>query len=239
MSLFHSTIDPFSAYTINLGPLYVERVFDSLLTKQGIKEVRSMGPASRYMHYLAHLRKMAGTNCLERYEVIQFYKGYFYQQLANYSARKADMAHLQEKALCHYETYLEFTNSLAESRYYAQWQTGLLQDTLQYPWALAEDSLLKASSIDTLRGESIKKIIDHYIQEKDWETAYYYSSAAINKFLDKNPIASRKWFIDCHAYDWTIVRIHRIICYKCGYIKEKKSTHGESSDQTAPQSTEL
>jgi hypothetical protein len=226
MSLFHSKIDPFSSFTINLGPLYVERVFDSLLTKQGVNNVCRMSATARFGHYLAYLRRITGTTTRAQYAVTQFYKGHFYQQLANQSSPEENTTHFREKALCYYQTYLELTDRLDESKYYAQWQVGMLQDTLKYPWSLAEDALLKASVIDPLRGEPIKKIVDHYIRNKEWENAYPYSSTAITKFFDKNPVANRRWYVDFDAYNWRVTKTHRIISYKLGYLKEKNTANG-------------
>jgi len=239
MALFHSKIDAFSSFTINLGPLYVERVFDSLLTRQGVKDVGCMGAAERFERYLDYLKNTTNLHNHTQYAVTQFYKGHFYQQLANQSIQKESAQHFREKALCYFQNYLELSARPEESRYYAQWQTGVLQDLLNYPWPLAEDSFVKASAIDTLRGEAVKRIIDHYVQVKEWRRAYSYSSTAISKFLDKNPVAHRRWFVDFDAYNWSVLKTHRIICYKLGYIKEKNTGSGTTDTQTVPQRSQL
>ena len=223
MLLFQSKIDPFSSFTINLGPQYVERVFDSLLTKKNTIATYKMDPATRFGHYLAYLRQIAARVSPKQYPVLQFYNGHFYQQLANHSACRKNTVHFQEKALCYYQAYLERAHPTDESRYYAQWQAGMLQDDLQYPWPLAEKSLLKAADIDPLRGEPIKKIIDHYIQKKEWAKAYSYSSIAMNRFFDKNPIAARRWFIDFDAYNFSVLKKHRFIQTRS--LKEKKTAN--------------
>ena len=234
MSLFRTHIDPFSSFTINLGPLYVERVFDFLLIKEGFGGIAKITERERYEHYLEHLSNKSGISHRHAYAVIQFYKGHFYQQLARHLKDGRDAQHAWEKALCFYQNYQEIADYRDESRYYAQWQTGLLQDRLGYPWLLSEDSLLKASQVDPLRGEWIKKIIEHYIGSKDWKSAYQYSSIAVEKFLDKNPIARRRWFIDSDAYNGTVLRRHRAICHKLGYFT-KMITNGTVASQTAPQ----
>jgi len=235
MALFQSKIDPFSSFTINLGPLYVERVFDSLLTGQGAKDVSKMGDGERFGSYLEYLKKKTNPNSHIQYAFIQFYKAHFYHQLANHSGSREDGQHFREKALCYYQTYLELSDRLDESQYYTQWQIGMLQDMLKYPWLLVEDALVKASALDPLRGEAIKKIIEHYIHCKEWNMAYHYSAMAIEKFFNKNPIAHRRWFIDFDAYNWKVARTHRIICYKLGFLTTKFPADGTVNNQTIPQ----
>jgi hypothetical protein len=170
------------------------------------------------------------------YPVIQFYKGHFYQQLAQHSSNIKNIQHFRERALCFYQNYLELNDDRSdESKYYAQWQTGMLQDSLCYPWLLAENSLLKASAIDPLRGEAIKKIIEHYMRYRDWSSAYHYSTIAIEQFFDKNPVARRRWFIDFAAYNQNVIRTNRFICYKLGYLKEISAANGTVNHQTVSQ----
>jgi hypothetical protein len=226
MLLFHSKIDLYSSFTLNLGPLYVERVFDSLLTRQGVNDVFQMNDIERFVHYLEYIRQKSNPNSRSQFTFIQFYKGHFYQQLANHSCPRNDVQHFLEKALCYYQTYLELSIHIDESIYYAQWQIGMLQDRLRYPWPQAEYSLLKASAFDPLRGEAIKKIIEHYVYNKQWNKAFHYSTMAMDQFMNKNPVARRRWFIDFDAYNWNIVKTHRTICFKLGYLTEKLTTDG-------------
>lgn len=235
MLLFHSKIDPYSSFTLNLGPLYVERVFDSLLTRQGVNDVFKMNDMERFGYYLEYVKQKSNPNSRSQFTFLQFYKGYFYQQLANHSFTHNEVQHFREKVLCYYQTYLELSTHTDESIYYAQWQIGMLLDKLKYSWVLAEDSLLKASALDPLRGEAIKKIIEHYVHCKQWNKAYHYSAMAIHRFLDKNPVARRRWFIDFDAYNWNVVRAHRDICYKLGYLNEIFPTDGTVDKKAIPQ----
>ena len=235
MPLFYSKIDPYSSFTLNLGPLYVERVFDSLLTRQGVNDVFKMNDMERFTHYLEYLKQKPNPKSRSQFTFLQFFKGYFYHQLAIYSRSRHDIQHFLEKALCYYQVYLELSTHRDESIYYAQWQTGVLQNRLRYPWPLAESSLLNASTIDPLRGEAIKKIIEHYVWCKQWGKAYHYSVMAMDQFLEKNPVARRRWFIDFDAYNWNVVKTHRAICYKLGYLNENFPTNGTVDKKTIAQ----
>lgn len=223
---FRSKIDPFSALTINLGPLYVERVFDSLLTREGVKGVVQMSATERFTLYLEYLKKNIDIHNHTQYAVTQFYKGYFYQQLAAHSIGQETARHFEEKALCYYQNYLELAEREEESRYYAQWQMGMLQDELGYTWAMVEDSLLRAGAIDSVRGEAVKKIVEHYMDTREWKKAYSHSKSAVEKYLDKNPVANRRWFVDFDAYNWTVLTRHNKICQNNTFI------HGESTAET-------
>lgn len=235
MLLLRSKIEPFCAFTIDLGPQYVERVFDSLLTRQGIKQVVLMPAASRLERYLELLHGEVHHSGRRRYAIIQFYIAHFYQQLAGVLAQsgvsrqsgapgesvESDTGrHFREKAICHYESYLELAEDSAESRFYARWQSGLLQYELDYPWSQVEAALLKATTSDPLRGEPLKNLIDHYCRSKSWRTAYSLSVLAMKTYFGQNPAAHRRWFVDFAAYDWHLLQNHLTICYKLGRIKE-------------------
>lgn len=229
MLLLHSKIEPFCAFTIDLGPQYVERVFDSLLTRQGIKQVVLMPAAERLERYLDLLHGEVHHSGRRRYAIIQFYIAHFCQQLAvvlgqsvapGESVQPDAGRHFREKAICHYESYLELAGDNAESRFYARWQSALLQYELDYPWPQIEAALLKATTFDPLRGEPLRQLIDHYCRSKSWRTAYSLSTLAMKTYLGHNPIANRRWFVDFAAYDWHLLQNHLIICYKLGRVKE-------------------
>jgi hypothetical protein len=223
MSFLHPKINPFSSFTISLGPLYVERVFDSLLTLQGVNEVVTMAAIDRFARYLDYLKKRTNNYKWEEFTLIQFYKGHFYQQLANHTPLQEHARHHQEKALCYFQSYLELSHRSDESRFYAQWQIGLMQDLLDYPWKLSENSLLQAHTIDSFRGEPFKALVAHFVRAKDWETAYSYSSFALINYFDKNPAIHRRWFIHFDSYNWTLIHTHLTICYKLGYLNEAEA----------------
>jgi hypothetical protein len=230
MSLFRKKINPFCSLTISLGPLYVERVFDSLLTLQGVKDVVRMPAPERFERYLDYLRQKTNLVDHEQFTLIQFYRAHFCQQLANLSKHPEITQHWQEKALCYYQTYLELGIRPDESSFYAQWQTGALQDNLHYPWQMVEESFLKAHTLDPLRGEPIKNLVDHYIRIKEWTTAYSYSAIVLKKHFENAPATNRRWFIDFDTYNWNVVNKHLAICYKLGYMDEVAQTYAQMTD---------
>jgi tetratricopeptide (TPR) repeat protein len=233
MSFFRKKLDPFSSFTIKLGPLYVERVFDSLLTLEGVKEVVRMPSRERFEYYLQYLRKKVDLGDPQRYTLIQFYKAHFCQQLAKHCDNAETTIHFLERSLCYYQNYLELTGRRDESTYYAQWQAGLLQDNLHYSWPMVEESLLKACALDPLRGEPLKRLVNHYMRTREWKTAYTYSVIALKDHFDRTPAASRRWFIEFDAYDWNVVHKHLTICYKLGYGDEAAQNYERMLDYEA------
>jgi hypothetical protein len=230
---FGSRINPFSTYTINLGPLYVERVFDSLLTREGVKSVVQMNGSERFTLYLDYLKSNISIHNHTQYAVTQFYKGYFSQQLALHSISQETALHFQEKALCNYQNYLELAGRGEESRYYAQWQAGMLQNALNFPWPLVEESLLRATTFDPLRGEAVKQIVEHYISSREWKKAYAHSKSAVEKYLNKNPVAHRRWFVEFDAYNRSVLTRHHKICLQNTF------THGKAASETIAEQRQL
>lgn len=223
--LFNRQPKLFSSFTVNLGPLYVERVIDRLLTKEGVSDVVRMTATDRYEHYISYLKDGIAKSTRKQYTLTQLFMGHFYQQQAILSNREESRQHFLEKALCHYQCYLDLPAFPNEGRYYAQWQAGVLQDQLGYPWRLAECALHAATTIDPLRGEAHRYITLHYVRQRDWMTAYRYSQKAIEQFFDHNPIANRYWQVNFEAYNWSLLHTHLSICYKLGSINEAIATY--------------
>jgi len=225
MSFLHPKINPFCPFAISLGPLYVERALDYQLTLNKVPNIVRMPSTERYEHYLKLLHQKNTNSRTGEYPYIQFFKGHFYNQLANITFIPQTAQHHREKALCYFQIYLEIADRLEEISFYAQWQIGLLLDVLKYPWAQVKNALLKAYSIDSVRAEPLKALVQHYIKNKDWDKAYAFSSVLLRDHLDRNPATTRRWFIDSNAYNWNLLYQHFSICYKTGYWDEVLKSH--------------
>ena len=223
MGLFLHKLNPFTEFTISQGPLYVDRLFDCLLAKEGIRDIDEMNTTTRLECYLDLLRRRIVKCTRTEYPFIQFYTAHFCQQMADNAVKSAKQWY--ENALSHYQLYLGLTKGTEESRYYAQWQTGRLQDLSHHPWAMVNESLLKANAIDPLRGESINNIVHHYVSTGDWENAYSYSKFAKNRFYSRNPIANRRWHIDFDCYNGNLLDTHIIICNNLAYWSEAEQVY--------------
>jgi hypothetical protein len=230
MPLLQAKIELCCSFTVNLGPQYVERVLDAQLIRQGLSDVVRMSAPDRLERYLQLLHQQSRSSNRRQYAFLQFYMGHFSQQLTEPPERQCQNRHFKEKAICHYENYLDLADGAAESRFYAQWQSAVLQAELEYPWAQPEAGLLKAAALDPARGEPVSKLIGHFCRTKAWKAAYSLSALALRNYFDKNPVATRRWFVDFAAYDWHLLHTHFIICYKSGHLQEANQAHRQLLD---------
>jgi hypothetical protein len=98
---------------------------------------------------------------------------------------------------------------------------------LEEPWNLTMQECLKAYSMDPLRGESIKTIIDYYLQVGEWHLAYLYTKFAKENFHGRNPYPTRLLFIDEALYVWKFAESHAAACFYTGRMDEAKANYQE------------
>ena len=98
---------------------------------------------------------------------------------------------------------------------------------LEYPWHETHQELLKAYAMDPMRGESIKIIIDYYLQVGEWNLAYLYSKFCKANFHGKNPYPQRLLFVDESLYTWKILEVHSAASFYCGKMDEARSNYQE------------
>ena len=109
--------------------------------------------------------------------------------------------------------------------------------SLEDPWNLVHQECLKAYNMDPIRGESIKTIIDYYLQVNEWNMAYLYTKFAKVNFHGKNPYPTRLLFVDEALYIWKFAESHAAACFYTGRMDEAKATFNEISNisKTLPQ----
>ena len=134
------------------------------------------------------------------------------------------------RALKYYKERVNRTDGYEEERYYSQLRIGSIMRMMEAPWNETHQELLKAYSMDPLRGESIKLIIDYYLMMGEWHLAYLYSKFCKVNFHGKNPYPTRLLFIDESFYIWRILEVHSASCYYTGRIDEAKSNYQELLD---------
>jgi hypothetical protein len=92
------------------------------------------------------------------------------------------------------------------------------------------NELLKAYSMDPLRCEPIKAIIDYYLSVGEWNNAYLFSKAAKGTFHGKNPYPTRLLFVDESLYTWRLLEVHSAACFYTGRKQEGIDTYNELLD---------
>jgi glycosyltransferase involved in cell wall biosynthesis len=156
-----------------------------------------------------------------------FYTAQSWHDAASIKDNKEENEERLRRSLKYYRERVSRTDGYAEEIYYAQYRVGTIMRILEEPWNLTHMELLKAYQIDPLRGESIKVIIDHYLQMGDWHMAYLYSKFAKSTFHGKNPYPTRLLFVDEATYVWKFAEAHAAAAFYTGRMDEAKQTYQE------------
>jgi glycosyltransferase involved in cell wall biosynthesis len=183
--------------------------------------------------YLSHSHKLEAYIAADRKDPRWiFYTAQSYHDSASMKDNKEENEERLRRSLKYYRERVSRTDGYAEEIYYAQYRIGTIMRILEEPWHLTHMELLKAYQIDPLRGESIKVIIDHYLQMGDWHMAYLYSKFAKTTFHGKNPYPTRLLFVDEATYIWRFAEAHAATCYYTGRMDEAKQTYQEMVNLT-------
>ena len=188
--------------------------------------------------YLSHSHKLEAYIAADRKDPRWiFYTAQSYHDSASMKDNKEENEERLRRSLKYYRERVSRTDGYPEEIYYAQYRVGAIMRVLEEPWALTHQELLKAYAIDPLRGESIKVIIDYYLQMSDWHMAYLYTKFAKTTFHNKNPYPTRLLFVDEATYVWKFAEAHAAACFYTNRLDEARSTYNEivQATKTHPQ----
>jgi glycosyltransferase involved in cell wall biosynthesis len=156
-----------------------------------------------------------------------FYTAQSYHDSASMPDNREENEERLRRALKYYKERVNRTDGYAEEIYYSQFRVGTIMRSLEEPWSLTHQELLKAYNMDPTRGESIKIIIDYYLQVNEWNMAYLYTKFAKVNFHGKNPYPNRLLFVDEALYIWKFAEAHAAACFYTGRMDEAKATYQE------------
>lgn len=156
-----------------------------------------------------------------------FYLAQSYHDSASVSDNFEENQERLRRSLKYYRERTERLDGYAEEIYYAQFRIGTIMRNLEEPWNLTHQELLKAYAMDPLRGESIKVIIDYYLQMGEWHLAYLYTKFAKENFHGKNPYPNRLLFVDEALYVWKFAESHAAASFYTGRKEEAKASYEE------------
>ena len=151
-----------------------------------------------------------------------FYTAQSYHDSASIQDNKDENEERLRRSLRYYRERTERTDGYPEEIYYAHFRIGTIMRNLEEPWNLTLQECLKAYAVDPLRGESIKTIIDYYLQMGEWHLAYLYSKFAKENFHGKNPYPTRLLFVDEALYVWKFLEAHAACCFYTNRKDEAK-----------------
>jgi hypothetical protein len=185
------------------------------------------------MKYISHahtLEKYISTNRKDPRWI--FYTAQSYHDSSVMKDNREENEERLRRSLRYYKERVERLDGYPEERFYSQYRIGTIMRTLEEPWNLTLQALLKAYSIEPTRGESIKTIIDYYLQMGEWDLAYMYSDFAINNFHGKSPYPKKLLFIDNALYVWKFLEVYSASCYYTNRKEEAKKSFNKILELT-------
>ena len=124
-----------------------------------------------------------------------------------------------------YKDRIAVTEGYEEERFYSQYRIASVKRLMECPWQEVHQEALKAYSMDPLRAEPLKLIIEYYFVIGEWQLAYIYTKFCIENFHDKNPYPKRLLFIDESLYKWRFLELHSAACFYTGRVDEAKEVY--------------
>lgn len=156
-----------------------------------------------------------------------FYTAQSYHDSASIQDNREENDERLRRSLKYYTERASRQDGYAEEIYYANYRMTTIMNALEEPWSIIMQQALKAYSIDPLRGESIKVIIDYYLKMGEWNNAYLYAKVGYEMFHNKNPYPNRLLFIDESIYKWKFAEALAASAYYCGKREESKIIYNE------------
>jgi hypothetical protein len=176
--------------------------------------------------YLSHSHKLEAYIAENRQDPRWiFYTAQSYHDSASMPDNIEENKERLRRSLKYYKERTERADGYAEEIYYAHYRMGSIMKTLEEPWNLTMQQCLKAYAVDPLRGESIKLIIDYYLQMGEWNLAYLYTKFGYENFHNKNPYPTRLLFVEEALYTWKFAEAHAAACFYTGRKDEAKKVY--------------
>lgn len=179
----------------------------------------------KYKSHAVTLERYIDTNRQDPRWV--FYTAQSYHDSACIPDNREENEERLRRSMKYYKERISRTDGYPEEIFYSQFRVGTIMRVLEEPWHLTMNEFLKAYSMDPLRAEPIKAIIDYYLAVGEWHNAYLFSKFAKLNFHQKNPYPQRLLFVDESLYIWKILEVHAAACFYTGRKDEAKQTYQE------------
>jgi hypothetical protein len=180
---------------------------------------------SKYLSHAHVLEKYINDNRQDPRWI--FYTAQSYHDSASIPDNREENEERLRRSIRYYKERVSRTDGYGEEVFYSQFRIGTIMRSMEAPWAETHQELLKAYAIEPLRGESIKAIIDYYLQIGEWNNAYLYTKFAKVNFHGKNPYPNRLLFVDESLYIWKFAEAHAAACFYTGRTPEAKANYEE------------
>jgi len=208
---------PLLSEWVRSGPAAVEAGLAGALGLSGD------GSSERYSNIIGAVKERVSASGGD----IGLVLGYLYQEAGKRSVDASRKSSYLEAALIHYELFLrDGRRHSPDTRYFAQWQIGVIRQATGTAWPSVEKSLLQALEYDTSRAEALKAIVTTRYNQQEWRIAYIYSSYCAEQYLDRRP-KNRCWVVDDDFYHWKLLRYHIPILLKLQKKAEARAAFRE------------
>ena len=156
-----------------------------------------------------------------------FYTAQSYHDSASLPDNREENEERLRRSIKYYRERVNRLDGYEEERFYSQYRIGTILKGLEKPWQEVHQELLKAYSMEPLRAEPIKIIIDHYLSISEWNMAYVYSKFARSTYHGNNPYPARLLFVDESLYNWKLLESHAAACFHTNRKDEGKACYDE------------
>lgn len=156
-----------------------------------------------------------------------FYTAQSYHDSACVPDNKEENEERLRRSMKYYRERISRQDGYPEEIFYSQFRIGTIMRALEEPWYLTMNELLKAYTMEPLRAEPIKAIIDYYLAVGEWHNAYLFSKFAKMNFHQKNPYPQRLLFVDEALYVWKLLEVHAAASFYTGRKDEAKQCYQE------------
>jgi glycosyltransferase involved in cell wall biosynthesis len=156
-----------------------------------------------------------------------FYTAQSYHDSACMPDNREENEERLRRSMKYYRERISRMDGYPEEIFYSQFRVGTIMRTLEEPWSNTLNEFLKAYSIDPLRAEPIKAIVDYYLHVGEWNNAYLFSKFLKVNFHGKNPYPQRLLFVDEALYLWKILEVHAASCFYTNRKDEAKQSFQE------------
>jgi|GEM_PF-1740764 len=152
----------------------------------------------RTVYFLGDSYNAAGSHCKDKEQALHYYKKAqsYFDWAATLEARNMEVRFMLFK-------------KIAENR-----------QAIGEPWCIVKQNYIQAFLEYPAKAETFALVIEHYIDEKNWELAYYYSKFSYNHFVCKSLGEKRILYNDESLYRWRLLFCVYITAYHSGRKEE-------------------
>jgi glycosyltransferase involved in cell wall biosynthesis len=178
--------------------------------------------------YLSHAHKLEEYINKDRKDPRWiFYTAQSYHDSASTPNNREENEERWRRSLKYYRERVSRPDGYPEEIFYSQYRIGMIMRSMEEPWNLCLNELLKAYSMDPARGEPTKAIIDHYLSLGEFNNAYLFSKFARVTYHEKNPYPKRLLFVDESLYAWKFLEVYSAACFYTNRKEEAKAAFNE------------